>query len=186
MREPCNENEIIRKSYTRKGSRVPATCIRKVTPYPKKYSNFQTMVLKRMTQRLRGIGKSKRGNTKKCRSGKILRKAYVRFSKKGKRSLVKGSCITKKGKPQIILRKIGPLRKGDLSQFGYVKIMDLTKEERHTALRKAIAKYGTLSIWKKINVLYVYNKNTNPELSSLYNEDRNWIKDNYELKAPTT
>ena len=180
----CHNDEIHRKSFIRKGKRIPASCIHRVSPYPEKYANFQTTVLKRMTQRLRGLSKGKRGNTKKCPSGKILRKAYVRYSKRGKRSLVKGVCITKKGNPKRITTKgIGPLRKGELTQFGYTKIMNLSLKERHEAIEKAIKQLGSLSVWKKINALYVYTKNTNPILSAKYNEDRNWIRINFGLKA---
>jgi hypothetical protein len=183
----CKDGTIMRKAYTRKGTRVPAHCIRSVSPYGEKYRNFQERILKKMTKRLRGIGKTKRGNTQKCKSGQILRKSYVRYSKTGKRTLVKGTCITKQGKSEIPLSKqIGPLRKGELSQFGYTKIIDLSQMSRHIALKKAISAFGSLSVWKKINALYVLTKNTNPTLSKKYNEDRNWIRTTFGLKASST
>jgi hypothetical protein len=180
----CKEDEIMRKAYTRKGKRIPASCIHKVSPYAEKYSSFQNKVLSRMTQRLRGLSKKYRGNTKKCPKGEILRKSFVRYSKSGKRTLIKGECITKQGKPMRITGKaIGPLRKGELSQYGYVEINSLSKKERQTALAKAVKKFGSLSVWKKVNALYVLNKNTNPLLSEKYNIDRNWIRTTYGLKA---
>lgn len=178
----CPEGQILRKSYTRKGKRVAASCIKRVSHYAEKYSNFQQRVKSRMTQRLRGISKTYRGNTKKCCPGKILRKSYVRYSKSGKRTLVKADCIIKRGNPEPIKNKaIGPLRHGDLTAFGYSKVKTLSKNERQEALDKAITKYGSLSVWRKLNALYVLNKNTNPELSAIFNNDKAWIKTTYGL-----
>ena len=175
----CPAGRILRKSYTRKGKHIAASCIKRVT---EKYSNFQKRVKSRMTKRLRGISKSYRGNTKKCGPGKILRKSYVRYSKTGKRTLVKADCIIKRGNPQPLKNKpIGPLRHGDLSVFGYSKVKTLSKKIRQEALDKAIIKYGSLSVWRKVNALYVLNKNTNPELSVIFNKDRDWIKIKYGL-----
>ena len=183
MTSRCSGNRVLRKAYTRKGKRVHEACIRRVSPYNERYSDFQKRVLRRMTRRLRGLSKEFRGNTKKCSSGEVLRKAYVRFSKSGKRALVKGACISKKGLSVVGSPKIGPIRKGELSRFGYFNVASLTRDERRQALAKAVAVFGSLSIWKKINVLYVYNKYTNPGLSAKFNEDKNWIKKTYGLKA---
>ena len=180
----CQEGMILRKSHIHKGKRISARCIKKVTPYPERYGNFQKAKIKRMTRRLRGISKQGRGNTKICNTGKTLRKAYVRYSKTGKRKLVKASCITKRGQSnRAKTRKIGPLRKGDLKQYGYTHIAGLSINKRRGALKQAVKQYGSLSVWKKLNVLYVYFKNTNPSLSELYNQDKIWIKETYGLKA---
>jgi hypothetical protein len=137
-----------------------------------------------MSSRLRGLTKKSRGNTTICSNNRTLRKAYVRYTKYGKRKLVKGSCISKRGlSNRKTVKKIGPLRKGNLKQYGYEKITTISLKTRRHALRQAVDKYGSLSVWKKINVLYVFFKNTNPELSELYNEDRKWIKRTYGLKA---
>jgi hypothetical protein len=180
----CNEGKIIRRSHIRKGKRMTAKCIRKVTPYPEAYRNFQKAQLSRMSRRLKGLTKKSRGSTLICNNNQTLRKAYVRHTKTGKRKLVKGSCITKRGSSnRKTAKKIGPLRKGDLKQYGYQHIIGLSLKKRHQALKQAVAKYGSLSVWKKINVLYIFFKNTNPELSKLYNEDRTWVKETYGLKA---
>lgn len=168
----------------RKGKRITAKCIRKVTPYPERYGDFQKAQLKRMSRRLRGLTKKSRGNTTICTNNRTLRKAYVRYTKSGKRKLVKGSCISKRGlSNRKTVKKIGPLRKGNLKQYGYQQILDLSLTKRHEALKQAVDKYGSLSVWKKVNVLYIFFKNTNPELSELYNQDRTWIKKTYGLKA---
>jgi len=180
----CKEGNILRKSHIRKGKRITAKCIRKVTPYPERYGNFQKPQLTKMSRRLRGLTKKSRGNTTICKNNQTLRKAYVRYNKTGKRKLVKGSCISKRGlSNRRTIKKIGPLRQGDLKQYGYQKIHTLSVKKRHQALAQAVNKYGSLSVWKKVNVLYIFNKHTNPKLSDLYNKDKNWIKYTYGLKA---
>ena len=72
---------------------------------------------------------------------------------------------------------IGPLRKGELKQFGYAAHNSVAS--RHRSLAKAIKKYGDLSVFRKINVLYVFNKNRNPTLASKFNSDKNWIHKTY-------
>ena len=184
MAKPCPEGKIRRKAFTRKGKHYKSSCIRKVSPYDERYSNFQEKQLKRMTRRLVGHKKAARGNTKQCPPGETLRKAYVRVSTKGTRKLIKAACITKRGAPErITTRGIGPLRKGELSKYGYVAINNLSEHTRHAALSKAVEEFGSLSVWKKVNVLYIFTKNTNPELSAKYNADRNWIKKKFGLKA---
>jgi len=75
------------------------------------------------------------------------------------------------------------LRKGEMSKYGYVGVKELSRKGRRAALAKAVTSLGSLSVWKKINVLYVFFKNTDPELSDKFNEDKNWIKNTYGLKA---
>jgi len=74
---------------------------------------------------------------------------------------------------------IGPLHKGDLTQFGYKAYN--SSEKRHSSLKLAIGKYGALSVWRKINAIYVLSKNRNPELGAIYNNDRNWIMKQFKL-----
>ena len=74
---------------------------------------------------------------------------------------------------------IGPLHKGDLTQFGYKA--NISSVKRHVALKLAIQKYGALSVWRKVNAIYVLSKNRYPELSAKYNIDRNWIMNNFKV-----
>ena len=76
---------------------------------------------------------------------------------------------------------IGPLKKGRLSKFGYVHVNELTEAQRHTAIKKAVHKFGALSVWKMINVLYVYNK-SNPKNRHLFKIDRDWIKSTFGIE----
>ena len=78
---------------------------------------------------------------------------------------------------------IGRLRKGNLSVFGYKDVRMLSEEHRHTALEAAVSKYGSLSIWRKLNALFVYTKNTAPDSSVLFHADRDWVKARVGIKA---
>jgi hypothetical protein len=69
---------------------------------------------------------------------------------------------------------IGSLRKSKLTQFGYHT--DLSKTERAAALSKAIKEYGALSVYRSLNALAVYNKNTHPEVAKHAKEDRDMIR----------
>jgi len=76
---------------------------------------------------------------------------------------------------------IGHLRSGTLGQFGYSDIMHKTLEQRRRALKKAVASHGWLSIFRKLNAVYVLNKNTNPPLAAKFLKDRNWVRKNFRL-----
>ena len=129
----------------------------------------------------------------RCKKGFILRQSYTR-----KQTRVPSACIRStspagekysnfqtrvlRGKKRGT-RAIGPLRKGLMAKYGYVNIASLTEKERHSALARAIKEYGSLSTWKKINVLSIFVKNKNPGLKAKYNSDKDWIKGTYGLKA---
>jgi len=70
------------------------------------------------------------------------------------------------------VKGIGKLRKGDL--LGYHAALPLAK--RHAVLRTAVAKFGALSVFRKLNAIYVYNKISSPASSATFLVDRNWIK----------
>ena len=36
--------------------------------------------------------------------------------------------------------------------------------------------YGELSVFRKLNAVYVYNRNTNPLISDIFRKDRDWVK----------
>ena len=126
-------------------------------------------------------------NSKKtCKRGEILREGYIRTSKKtGKKSRVSPSCITDRGLPGKWSEShkgekgIGKLKKGALKACGYHDVKNMTVRKRHNSLKKCIGMYGTQSLWRKLNAVYVYNKNTNPEISEIFKSDRDWVKRNY-------
>jgi hypothetical protein len=69
---------------------------------------------------------------------------------------------------------IGPLKKGDLSRYGYKSSAPRTL--RRNALRKAVQTYGPTSTFHKVNALETYSKRTAPSRSKTYRADRNWVK----------
>jgi hypothetical protein len=109
------------------------------------------------------------------------RRSTKRKSPYKKRSMKKRSTkkrsMKRRSSKRSSNRVIPPLRKGELKQFGYSSANSVAS--RHRALAKAIKKYGDLSVFRKINVLYVYNKNKNPTLASKFTSDKNWIKRTY-------
>jgi len=90
---------------------------------------------------------------------------------------------TRRSKPQSKQTRIGPLKHGDLIKHGYESVITKTKNERHKSLEKAVQEYGSLTVWKKLNVLFILHKNSNPSLSTLFLKDRNWIRSTYGIKA---
>jgi len=116
---------------------------------------------------------------KKCPAGTILRNSYTRTRK--------ASCIPDVGNPgkgfQGPGKGIGPLRKGDLSQFGYDHVTRTSEGRRHLALAKAVHEYGALSVLRKLNAVYVYTRNTAPASSAIFKADRNWIYTHYGISA---
>lgn len=179
----CGRGKVYRKGYTRrisrgKGVRVAGRCIRSQTQYTSKVKVSRT--------RLRGYNKSKRA-LRSCPSGYIKRAAFVRYTKKGKHSLVPEQCIRDRGAPGKGYTRggpgIGPLRKGELAKYGYKNIQQLSERERHVALEKAIKAYGSLGVWRKLNAVQVYSRRLAPNASRIFKADMDWVRSKYGLKA---
>jgi hypothetical protein len=118
--------------------------------------------------------------TRRCPRGTIGRKSYRRRT--GRR--VAGSCITDVGAPGKGLASgepgIGKLRSGDLTRFGYDDVKEMSEARRHLALARAVAAYGALSVFRKLNAVYVYTRRTSPASSRIFKADRDWIKSRYD------
>jgi hypothetical protein len=177
-----------RKGYTIKktGTRVADSCVRATTFGPPR-KNFVRDTRRRMSQRLQGISQSRRG-IKPCPRGKILRSPYVRI-RKDKRVFIPASCINDVGNPGKGFVSpsgstgIGPLRKGDLARFGYKTVTAMSEERRHLALRSAVQEYGSLTVWRKLNAIYIYTRHTSPESSAIFLEDRDWVRNTFGISA---
>jgi hypothetical protein len=74
---------------------------------------------------------------------------------------------------------IGPLRKGELAIFGYTNVATLSEAKRHLALGRAVRAYGALSVFRKLNAVYVYTRYTAPVSSAIFKVDRDWVKEYY-------
>jgi len=80
-------------------------------------------------------------------------------------------------------RKHSPVRikltKGSLGDYGYHNVQDMLVRERHHALSRALRHEDPLAVFRKLNALYVLNKNYNHKLSKLFNSDKEWVKRQY-------
>ena len=81
---------------------------------------------------------------------------------------------TRKAK-KIIKNRIGTLRKGLLIKYGYENVTSLSVVQRHTAINKAIRAYGALSVSRKLNAVYLYNRKTNPSAARIFKADRDYV-----------
>ena len=113
---------------------------------------------------------------------KIRRVAYTRKLKSGKRVRVPAGLIRNVGRPGKGYRGpdgrpgIGPLREGELSQFGYSNVVKKSAKTRRSALKKAVSRYGSLSVRRKLQAVATYTKSTSPAASKVFKSDIQWIK----------
>ena len=202
--EKCPPGYHKRRSYTIKktGKRVPAKCIRSTTIYAESSRNFKNRIARESSKKLRNYTSKNLGLNKACPRGYLLRKPYIRkyqsstkktgFEvKRGNKTyrvyptqdktLVKATCIKDLGLPGSTNTSIGPLRKGDLSKYGYVA--KKSNYERHAALNKAIAEYGALGTYRKLNAVAKLSVRRAPGISRIFEKDRDWIRKYHSLKA---
>lgn len=191
-RRKCPPGYVKRRAYTRKtGTRVKSVCIKSTSPYRMKPKNNRVT----MRRRLQAV----MGTRKACPPGQIPRAAYVRKisstvarhgytkrTKSGKRIrvypesksiFVKSSCVEDTGKAGKGAQIIGPLRKGELSKYGYS--YKLPEAQRRAALQSAVQEFGPLSTYRKLNAVAKLSALTNPNASSAFAADRNWIRKTY-------
>ena len=128
--------------------------------------------------------------TSKYPSGMILRKGYTK--NKGKTGCLtdqsskcyinasikkmKTRCKrnNKKNKTHHKCNILFHLEKGTLTKFGYS--MKKSQQSRHKSLKKAIKSVKPLSIYRKLNALYVLNKNRHPNNAKVFKDDAEWLK----------
>jgi hypothetical protein len=189
----CPEGYHKRKSYKSvKGRTVPARCVRSTTETSKKTTRRLSAAKEKLLPSIRSLSR------KVCPPGMIERKEYARkystailkqgyTTRKGKRyprkatsAYVKAACVKDVGLPGKSKQSIRPLRKGEISKYGYS--MRETEEKRHKALRKAIEEYGALGVYRKLDAVAKLTERTIPEASKIYSKDRNWIKESFNIK----
>ena len=76
---------------------------------------------------------------------------------------------------------IGKLKKGELGRYGYSTTVKAST--RHRAINKATRRYGPLSVYRKLNALAVYTKNTSPKTSKTVKADRNYVGKKHGYKS---
>jgi hypothetical protein len=104
----------------------------------------------------------------------------VRVYPKGSSVLVKASCIKDRGLPGKGPRLIGPLKKGELTRYGYNA--HLSSEERQKALKKAISVYGALGVFHKLDAITKLTKRTAPDAHKIFKTDLDWVRKHFTLK----
>ena len=118
----------------------------------------------------------------------ILRKGYTKnikvksrcfrssHSMNAKIRKIKSRCKrnNKKNKTHHKCNVLFHLEKGTLSKFGYS--MKNSQQSRHKSLKKAIKQVKPLSIYRRLNALYVLNKNKYPENAKIFKDDAEWLK----------
>jgi CHAD domain-containing protein len=74
-----------------------------------------------------------------------------------------------------------PIRSnGKLTEHGYHDVRDKSELARHRALGKVIrAGEPPLGLFRRLNVLMILFKRTDPKLSKLFKADRDWVKKIY-------
>lgn len=125
-----------------------------------------------------------------CKEGEIVRTSYDAV-RAGKKYHVKATCITDVGVPGKTPRerRIPVGEKDDLTLYGYDNLRSLPAEKRHSILKKAILDISkkerisvhdsAVRVMRRLNLLFVLNKNTNVTLSQLLERDRNWVGREY-------
>lgn len=132
----------------------------------------------------------RRGYTRKFKpsvktSGFTVRRKGTVYTVRPKANTIRvpAACIKNRGLPGKGPREgegIGKLRKGELIKYGYQ--YRLSDALRQKALKKAIKRYGPLSVYRKLDAVAKLSLRTAPDASSIFSRDRNWVKSNFELK----
>lgn len=162
-----------RRSYvSRSGRHVKSSCVtqkKKKTcgpgeirraPYTRKYGN---------TVRAKGY-------IRKTKSGKVIRI----MPKQVKTIRVAATCIKDLGKKGKGTQKIGPLRKGELAKYGYST--RIPRDQRRSALRRAIAKLGSNNVFHKLDAVAKLSVRTDPKRSRTFVADRDWVRNQFGIK----
>lgn len=179
-----------RSEYTTaKGTYVPARCVRSTSPY-------EHNATRKMKARLEHVPTEKK-RTVKCPRGYIARSPYMRrystsVRQKGytvKRAsgtvykvypkntdlYVPPTCVKDKGLPGKKQGKgIGPLRKGEMTRFGYSSKDSV--EKRRLALKKAVTELGALSVFRKLDAVAKLSLRVAPDSSRIFAADRDWVQ----------
>lgn len=72
-----------------------------------------------------------------------------------------------------------PLTSGSLGEHGYSHVTEMSTTARHRALADAIYHENPLSVFRKLNALFVLNKNKHPATADIFESDRDWVKRTY-------
>lgn len=88
---------------------------------------------------------------------------------------------SRKSRKTLLSRKVGPLNKGTLTDFGYHADIKNT-EERREKLKMSINKYGWLAVMRKLNLIAIFDKNKHPTKAKVFRADAKWVSRMYNPK----
>jgi hypothetical protein len=63
--------------------------------------------------------------------------------------------------------------------------VDLSAEERHAVLRKAVKKYGIARVWRRLHAMVIMRKREQPAARAVFERDRDWVADTFGTKSLT-
>jgi len=178
----CPEGFHKRAGYkTKTGKNVTPSCVRsknthKLLPSIKSLSRKACppgMIERKAYGRRYSTAVLQEGFKKKTKSGKTI---TIKPHKHGF-THVNPKCVKDTGLPGKGEDKIGPLRKGELSKYGYT--LKIAEAQRHKALRKAIEEFGALGVYRKLDAVTKLTSRTIPEASKMFEKDRDWVKETY-------
>lgn len=209
MSEICNKNEIYRKGFSRKsisGKKVyvPSKCIRSTSQSKLKRSDEDRTYLENRSELHRQM--DKKYTNVECPNGMIKRsgynrrptnrRSYKRSSKSGKMINVPATRVKGATVPPVCIKDVGNKGKGKqlfrlekdvLKKYGYVNVKSMTVNERHRALKRALANgIEPLPLFRRLNALYVLNKNKDTSLARIIVSDRDWVKTTKEYQSRPT
>lgn len=132
----------------------------------------------------------RRGYTRKFRAsvkatGFTVRRKGTVYTVRPKANTIRvpAACIQDRGLPGKGPKEgegIGKLRKGELIKYGYQ--YRLSDSLRQAALKRAIKRFGALSVYRKLDAVAKLSLRTAPDASKIFSRDRSWVQENYELK----
>ena len=109
---------------------------------------------------------------------KLSDKKFKRSLKRIKRSTVRRQLLERLLIPKTVKIKIQ--RTSALRRLGYSA--HASSDTRRKALDKAVKQYGERSVLGMLQAQVVFRKRTDPELSEVFSDDRNYIAGTYKGK----
>jgi hypothetical protein len=197
----CKRGMIYRKGYSRKiGTKqikISGNCIKATSQSGLKRNTQEKKYFRAKLRSQTRAKKLTRGKSKSCSNNQIKRSAYERrgYTRKAyvrkDGTKVKGSRISRtviapgctnarglsKSKSSSKSRQLFHLEKGVLGKYGYKNIKQKTIKQRRASLGRALTDgIKPLPLFRRVNALYVLNKNQDPILASKLKKDRDYIK----------
>lgn len=171
---PCKDGFHRRRSYTvkRTGKPVPSRCVK------------NPRAVRSSTRKLKcPPGKIRRASYTRHISSSVLAHGYSVHKKNGKtyrvypkkrgRTRVRSACVdgaaVQKSVPRIRI-----LHRGALKKYGYS--YKLPVAARQSALKKAIAVYGALNVYHKLDAVAKLAVRSAPAASRAFRADSEWVR----------